>query len=75
MPEDWVVTGVPAQPGCGCWDAPGVRERLSLRPEPQAQPQAQARAPEPHHRGVQGVRSCIPSGLLDRIGRPTVARS
>ncbi len=45
MLEDWAVTGVPAQPGCGCWDAPGVRQRLRLRlkrqgPSPRPQPQS-----------------------------------
>ncbi len=73
MPEDWAVTGVPAQPGCGCWDGPGVRERLRLRLKPQA------RAPGPSPRAPsQGRARCQilhTIGPLDRIRRPTVARS
>ncbi len=62
MPEDWAVTGVPAQPGCGCWDAPGVRERLSLGLKPQSPITGACKVSDPaYHRvfwtGPGGLRS------------------
>jgi hypothetical protein len=59
MPEDWAVTGVPAQPGCGCWDAPGVRERLSLGHKPQARAPGPTLGPGPSPRAPsQGRARC-----------------
>ncbi len=63
MPEDWAVTGVPTQPGCGCWDAPGVRQRLRLRLK------RQARAPGPSPRAPsQGRARCQILHTIESFG-------